>query len=86
MASFGYPKHKFKKFKFAQQHFWIEIHFDPTIKWTWLDKININKVYNLQFFSSLRASCLWFMKHYQTEENWKNNAMPIYKVSSSLIC
>jgi len=31
------------------------------------------------------ASCLWFIKHYQTKENWKNNAMPIYKISSFLI-
>jgi hypothetical protein len=35
--------------------------------------------YNLQFFSGHRVSCLWFMKHYQTKEIWKNNAIPSIK-------
>jgi hypothetical protein len=65
--------------------FELEVHFHPTVRWGRLDKINVHRVYNLQFFSSHRASCLWFMKHYQTKENWKNNAIPIYKISSSLI-
>jgi hypothetical protein len=85
MVSFGYPKHKQKTLKFAWQHFgtqsslWIKINLDPTIKWRWLDKINVHTLYNLQFFNGHRALCLWFMKHYQTKENWKNNAMSIYK-------
>ncbi len=37
-----------------------------------MDKINVYKVYNLQFFNGRRASCLWFMKHYQTKEKLKN--------------
>jgi hypothetical protein len=32
MASFGYPKHKFKNLEFAQQQFELKVHFDPTIK------------------------------------------------------
>jgi hypothetical protein len=91
MSSFGYPKHNLKTLEFAQQHFWtqssilVKIHFDPMVRWGRLDKINVQKIYNLRFFSSHRASCLWFMKHYQTKENWKNNVMPIYKISPSLI-
>jgi hypothetical protein len=55
------------------------------VRWGGLNKINVQKVYNLQFFSGHSATCLWFMKHYQEKENWKNNAMSIYKISSSLI-
>jgi len=44
-----------------------------------LDKINVHIIYNLQIFNGHRALCLWFMKHYQTKENWKNNAMSVYK-------
>jgi len=65
--------------------FKIKINFDPMVKWRGLDKINVHIVYNLQFFNSHKASCLWFMKHYQTKENWKNNVMPSYKKNSSLI-
>jgi hypothetical protein len=45
----------------------------------------IHRIYKLQFFNGHKASCLWFMKHYQTIFFWKNNAMPIYKIFSSLI-
>jgi hypothetical protein len=32
------------------------------------------------------TSCWWFMIHYQTKKNWKNNAlMPNYKSSSSFV-
>jgi len=91
MVSFGYPKHKQKNLKSAwqpfgiQSLFWVKINLDPTIRWRGLDKINVHMVYNLQFSNDHKASCLWFIKHYPTKENWKNNVMPIYKISSSLI-
>jgi hypothetical protein len=91
MAYVGYPKHKWKTLEFAQKHFWIQnsfwfkINFDPMVRWRGLDKINVHRLHNLQFFNGHRVSCWWFIKHYQTKENWKNNAMPIYKISSSLI-
>jgi hypothetical protein len=91
MASFGYPKYNLKTLEFAQQHFWTQssfwfkINFDPMVRWWRLDKINVHIVYNLQFFNNDRAPHLWFMKHYQIKENWKNNAMPIYKIFSFFI-
>jgi hypothetical protein len=53
---------------------WVKVNFDPTNKWKELNKMNIHKI-NLHFFNNHRFSCLWFMKHYQTKEKWKNNAM-----------
>jgi hypothetical protein len=52
MASFGYLKHNQKTLKFAQHFwthnsFWVQIHFDPMIKWGGLNQINVHKVYNL---------------------------------------
>jgi hypothetical protein len=91
MVIFGYHKHKQKTLKFAWQQFGtqsslcVKINFNLVIRWSELDKINLHIIYNLQFFNNQRASCLWFMKHYQTKENWKTNVMPIYKISSSLI-
>jgi hypothetical protein len=84
MTSFGYLKHEQKTLEFVQHFeiqssFWFKINHDPTIKWRSFDKINVFRVYNLQFFNNNHASCLWFMKHYQRKENWKNDAMPIYK-------
>jgi hypothetical protein len=73
MVSFGYFKHKQTNLEFAQKHFvtqsliWVKINFDPTARGGGLDKINIHKVYNLQFFNDHRTSCLWFMKHYSTK-------------------
>jgi len=70
-ASFGYLKHKSKTLEFTQQHFWtpssfwVKIHFDPMIGWKGLNKINVYKIYNIQFLNGHGASCLWFMKHYQ---------------------
>jgi hypothetical protein len=70
MTTFGYPKHRQKTLKFAQQHFgsqnslWIKINFDKMVRWRGLDKINAHKIYNLQFVNGHKASCLWFMKHY----------------------
>jgi len=66
----------------------LKIHFESKlilIQWRELDKIHVHTIYNLQFFNGHRASCLWFIKHYQTKENWKNNAMPTYTISSSLM-
>jgi hypothetical protein len=91
MVFFGYPKHKQKTKKIAWQHFgiqsslWIKINLDPMVKWRGLDNINVHTIYNLQIFNNYKASCLWFIKHYQKIIIWKNNAMPIYKISSSLI-
>jgi hypothetical protein len=69
----------------------LKVHFESKLifiqrlaEGNWI-KINVHTLYNLQFLNGHRASCLWFMKHYQTKENWKNNTMPIYKISSSLI-
>jgi hypothetical protein len=90
MVFFGYPKHKQKNFKICMTTFWNskftlnQNYFDPTSRWRGLDKINVHAVYNLQFFNGHRASCLWFIKHYQTKENWKSNVMTIYKIFSSL--
>jgi hypothetical protein len=45
MVSFGYPKHKKKKFEFAwtpfgiQSLLWVKINFDPTVRWRGLDKL-----------------------------------------------
>jgi len=47
--------------------------------WKGLDKINVHTIYNLQFFNSHRASCLWFMKYYQAKENWKKMQCPSIK-------
>jgi hypothetical protein len=44
-----------------------------------LNKINVHKVYNLHFFNDHKALCLWFMKHYQTKENWKIMQCPFIK-------
>jgi hypothetical protein len=91
MASFDYLKHKQKNLKFSRHHFgiqnsfWVKINLDPMVWRKGLNKINVCIIYNLQFFYDNKASCLWFMKHYQTKENWKNNAMPIHKISFSLI-
>jgi hypothetical protein len=91
MMFFGYHKHKQKKLKNSWWHFgtqsslWIKINFDSTVRWKELGKINVHIIYNLQFLISHRASCLWFMKHYKTKANWKNNEMPIYKIPTSLI-
>jgi hypothetical protein len=72
-TSFGYPKHKQKTLEFAQDFgtqssFWFKINLDPTIRWRRLDKINVHRIYTLQFFNNHKASCLWFMKHYQTKK------------------
>jgi hypothetical protein len=72
---FDYPKHKQKKFKFTRHHFgtqnsfWVKINLDPMVKRRRLNKINVCRIYNLQIFYDNKASCLWFMKHYQTKEN-----------------
>jgi hypothetical protein len=75
MASFGYPKPKQKNFKICttikfgiQCSLWVKINLDPIVKWGGLNKINVHKVYNFQFFNSHKVSCLWFMKHDQTKE------------------
>jgi len=92
MVSFGYPKHTQKTLNFTWQPFgiqsllWIKIDFDPTVKWRRLNKINVHTIYDLHFFNDYTASCLWLIKQYQKKENWKNNAIPIYNFSSSLIC
>jgi hypothetical protein len=31
------------------------------VRWRGLDKINVHKIYNVHFFNSHKASCLWFM-------------------------
>jgi hypothetical protein len=91
LKSWWHPKRKQKTLKFAKQYFktqssfWVKINFDSTTKWRALNRINIHSVYNSQFLNSHRASCLWIMKHFRTKENWKNNALSIYIISSSLI-
>ncbi len=87
-ASFGYSKHNQIFLEFAWQHFGtqhlflIKVNIDIIVR---LDKINVHKVYNLHFFDNHKASCLWFMKHYQIKENNNNNAKPTYKISSFFI-
>jgi hypothetical protein len=49
------------------------------VRWGGLGKINVHIVYNSYFFKSRKVSYLWFMKHCQTKENWKNNACPFIK-------
>ncbi len=61
--------------------FWVKINLDPMVRWRGLDKINVHRVYNLHFLYGHMVSCLWYMKDYQTNEIWKINAMPIYKIS-----
>jgi len=46
-----------------------------------LDKINVNKIYNVHLFNNHKASCLWFITHYQTKK-MKNNTTPTYKIFS----
>ncbi len=85
MVFFGYHKHKQKTWKFAWQHFgtqsslWDKTNLDSTVRLRELDKINVYTIYNLQFFNGHRASCLWFMKNYQTKENWKIMQCPSIK-------
>jgi len=31
------------------------------VRWRGLDKINVHKIYNVHFFNSHKAPCLWFM-------------------------
>ncbi len=87
LAILNTQKKKKKTLKFTWQHFgtqsslWVKINLDPMVKWRGLDKINVYKIYNTFFQQPLVASCLWFMKHYQTKENWKNNVVPIHKIS-----
>jgi hypothetical protein len=52
------------------------------VRWRGLNKINVHRIYNLQFFNDHRASCLWFMKHYQTKGNWKIMQCPSIKFPS----
>ncbi len=47
-----------------------------------MNKINVHRIFNLHFFYGHRVSCLWFIKHYQTKKNWKNNAMFDHKIPS----
>jgi hypothetical protein len=35
--------------------FELKVHFDPMVKWRGLDKINVHRIYNLQFFNSHKA-------------------------------
>ncbi len=85
---FGNLKHKKKTLECALQHFktqhsfWIKIKLDPMVSWKGLDKINVHKIYDVHFFNGHRASCLWFMTHYQTKKKWKNNTTSTYKISS----
>jgi hypothetical protein len=75
MIFFSYHKQKQKIKKIAWQHFatqssfWVKINLDPMVRWRELNKVNVHIVYNLQFLNNHRASCLWFIKHYQTKEN-----------------
>jgi len=62
-----------------QSSLWVKINLDPTIKWGGLNKINVHRVYNLQFFNNHKDSCLWFMKHYQTKEIEKIMQCPYIK-------
>jgi hypothetical protein len=54
MPSFGQPKHKqiiiiiYTTTKFGiQSSLWVKINLDPAVKWGWLNKINVHKLYNL---------------------------------------
>jgi hypothetical protein len=44
MASFGNPKHKFKKLWNLHNIFELKTNFDPTVRWGRLDKINVYRV------------------------------------------
>jgi hypothetical protein len=33
----------------------LKVHFDPMIRWKRLDKINVHRIYNLQFFNRHKA-------------------------------
>jgi hypothetical protein len=71
MTLFDYFIHKKKTLKFIWHHFgiqnslWVENNFDSIVRWKRLVKINIHRVYNLQFFDNHRASCLWFIENYK---------------------
>jgi len=49
------------------------------IRWGGLNKINVHTIYNLQFFNGHKASCLWFIKHYQTKKTEKIMQCPFIK-------
>jgi dynactin complex subunit len=59
MASFGYCKHKLKNFKictttFLNSKFILsQINFDSIVRWGGLDKINVHRIYNLQFSTAI---------------------------------
>jgi len=58
---------------------WVKIDLDSTVGRKGLDKINVYRVYNLYFFDNHKASCLWFMKHYQTKKKLKKIQSPFIK-------
>jgi hypothetical protein len=78
MASFGYPKHKFKKLEFAQQHFWtqssfwVKINFHPMVRWRGLGKINVHKIYNVYFLNGHKVSYLWLIYAFIIKQMQKN--------------
>jgi hypothetical protein len=49
-----------------------------------LDKINVDKLYNIHLFNGHKASCLWFMTHYQTKKKEKIIQCPPIKSSPFL--
>jgi hypothetical protein len=63
MTSFGYSKKikiKIKNLEFIWQYFgnqssfWVKVNFDPITRWRGLDKINVHKIYNLHFLTTIR--------------------------------
>ncbi len=56
----------------------LKVHFESKLSLIqWLDEEDwikkMHKMYNVHFFNGHRASCLWFITHYQTKNNNNNN-------------
>jgi hypothetical protein len=90
MVFFGYHKHKQKTKTFAWQHFgtqsslWVKINLDPKIRWKELDKLMYIQYITYKFLTTVGPHVCdsW---NITKQKRIICNAMPIYKISSSLI-
>jgi hypothetical protein len=64
MASFGNLKHlQFLK-NVHDNILELKVNLDSMVILRRLNKINVHKIHNIQFFDGHRTSCLYFTKHY----------------------
>jgi hypothetical protein len=58
MASFGNPKHLQKTLNVHDNILGLKVNIDSMVRLRGLNKINVHKVHNIQFFDGHSTSCL----------------------------